>query len=205
MNTRHPSQTCSRSDGRWLADMTRHAFYTDFSRNVIRDKWQGFDAAFKEFDPSVCALMDNKWFDMLLNDTRIVRNGARVQLVQRNAVFILDESKKLGNFGAFVASWQGKDFADFLEYLHKHGDRLGDKRAQYFLREAGLDSYVLSFDALNRLSLEGVADKPPTSSKQRRAIQTAFDAWKEESGKSLTYISRLLAMSVQCDRQPRFT
>lgn len=113
--------------------------------------------------------------------------------------------KKLGNFGAFVASWQGKDFADFLEYLHKHGDRLGDKRAQYFLREAGLDSYVLSFDALNRLSLEGVADKPPTSSKQRRAIQTAFDAWKEESGKSLTYISRLLAMSVQCDRQPRFT
>lgn len=81
--------------------MTRHAFYTDFSRNVIRDKWQGFDAAFKEFDPSVCALMDNKWFDMLLNDTRIVRNGARVQLVQRNAVFILDELKETRKLWGF--------------------------------------------------------------------------------------------------------
>lgn len=195
----------ARSDDRWLADMTRHVFNAGFSRKVIRDKWQGFEAAFKRFDPSVCAMMDDDWFDMLLKDPRIVRNGARIRSVPRNAVFILDETKRHGSFGAFIAAWQHKDFADFLEYLRKYGDRLGDKTAQYFLREAGVDSYVLSFDVLKRLSLEGVADTPPASSKQRRAIQNAFDGWKEESGKSLTYISRVLAMSVESDRQPRFT
>ena len=195
----------ARSDDRWLADMTWHVFNAGFSRKVIRDKWPGFEAAFKGFDPSVCAIMDDDWFDMLLKDPRIVRNGARIRSVQRNAMFILDETERHASFGAFIAAWQHKDFADFLDYLRKHGDRLGDKTAQYFLREAGVDSYVLSFDVLKRLSLEGVADTLPASSKQRRAIQNAFDGWKEESGKSLTYISRVLAMSVESDRQPRFT
>ena len=111
--------------------------------------------------------MDADWFDMLLKDPRIVRNGARIRSVQRNAMFILDETERLASFGAFIAAWQHKDFADVLDYLRKHGDRLGDKTAQYFLREAGVDSYVLSFDVLKRLSLEGVADTLPASSKQR--------------------------------------
>lgn len=44
----------ARSDDRWLADMTWHVFNAGFSRKVIRDKWPGFEAAFKGFDRLCC-------------------------------------------------------------------------------------------------------------------------------------------------------
>jgi hypothetical protein len=41
-----------------------------------------------------------------------------------------------------------------------------------------------------------VVDKPPTSKKALAAVQAAFNAWAEESGRDLSQISRVLAMSV---------
>ena len=43
---------------------------------------------------------------------------------------------------------------------------------------------------------EGVVDKAPGSKSSMRAVQAAFNNWSEESGRSLTEISRVLAMSV---------
>ncbi|MEZ5872808.1 MAG: DNA-3-methyladenine glycosylase I [Nitratireductor sp.] len=193
----------ARPADRWLSEMTRHVFNAGFSRKVIREKWPEFETAFYGFDPRRCAAMSDAWLDELMKDTRIVRNGARIQSVQRNAVFVLDEVERHGSFGAFLASWKPADFTKLLIYLQRNGDRLGDKTAQYYLRETGVDAFVLSFDVLKRLSLEGVTDKLPTSHTQREVIQRAFDTWAAQSGKSLTYISRVLAMSVESDRVPR--
>jgi len=88
---------------RWLSDITKNVFRAGFSRKVINDRWDGFEAAFKGFDLHKCASMGDDWLDELLKDTRIVRNGARIQSVQRNAVFILEEMENHGSFGVFLS------------------------------------------------------------------------------------------------------
>ena len=49
---------------------------------------------------------------------------------------------------------------------------------------------------VDRLIAEGVIDKQPTSKKALADIQSAFNVWMEQSGRSLTEISRTLAMSL---------
>jgi len=51
-------------------------------------------------------------------------------------------------------------------------------------------------DVTTRLIVEGVIDKPATSKTALRVVQAAFNTWMEQSGKSLTEISRVLAMSL---------
>jgi 3-methyladenine DNA glycosylase Tag len=191
-------------DDRWLSDITKNVFRAGFNRNIINDKWPHFEKAFAGFNPQRCAMMDDDWFDALLKNVNIVRNAKRIRSVQHNAMFVLDQSAKHGSFGAFLAGWEPEAFAELMEFLRSRGSRIGDKTAQYMLREAGVDGYILSFDVVKRLSLEGIADKVPTSRTRRLKIQAAFDQWREQSGKSLTYISRVLAMSVESDHQYRF-
>jgi 3-methyladenine DNA glycosylase Tag len=78
----------------------------------------------------------------------------------------------------------------------KKGSRLGGNTGQYFLRFAGIDSFILSQSVVNRLIAEGVVDKAPTSAKDKAALQAAFNAWRAQSGRSLTEISRILAVSI---------
>jgi len=47
-----------------------------------------------------------------------------------------------------------------------------------------------------RLIAEGVIDKNPTSKTAMKQVQAAFNVWQDESGRSLTEISRVLALSV---------
>ena len=79
--------------------------------------------------------------------------------------------------------------------LKKRGSRLGGA-AQFGLRFMGRDGWILSNDVVARLVAEGVIDKPPTSRKAMAAVQSAFNAWRAESGRSLTEISRVLALSI---------
>ena len=64
------------------------------------------------------------------------------------------------------------------------------------MRFIGRDDFILSRDVNARLTGEGVTDRPATSGTALRAIPGAFDIRMDRSGRSLTEISRVLAMSV---------
>ncbi len=49
---------------------------------------------------------------------------------------------------------------------------------------------------MNRLVAEGIIAKAPTSARDKAAVQSAFNTWKAQSGRSLTEISRVLALSI---------
>ncbi|MCP3673883.1 MAG: 3-methyladenine DNA glycosylase, partial [Gammaproteobacteria bacterium] len=83
-----------------------------------------------------------------------------------------------------------------LDLLHKRGSRLGKLTSQYFLRGIGKDSFVLSRDVIAALLNARVLDKPPTSKADFRSTQEAFNEWSDESGRSLSEISRVLGMSI---------
>ncbi|MBM7069544.1 DNA-3-methyladenine glycosylase I [Actibacterium sp. 188UL27-1] len=182
-------------EDRWLSAMTRGVFQAGFNWSVIDAKWDGFEAAFKGFDVDRCAMMSEDWFDQLITDTRIVRNGTKIQSVRANAVFVT-ELRAEGGVGAVIGGWPSRDFVGLLARLKTDGSRLGGTTAQYMLRSLGVDTFLLSTDVVARLVAEGVIDKPPTSKKAMAAVQTAFNTWADQSGRSMAQISRTLSMSV---------
>lgn len=183
-------------DDRWLSAMARGVFQAGFSWKVIEAKWPGFEEAFEGFKPGRVLFMADEGIDRWLNDTRIVRNGHKIRSVVENAAFVMDLASEHGSAGKFFADWPDEDFAGLLEVMKTRGSRLGGTTGQYLLRNMGKSSYILSRDVVARLIAEGVVDKNPTSKRDMAAVQSAFNAWSAESGRSLTEISRVLALSL---------
>jgi hypothetical protein len=44
---------------------------------------------------------------------------------------------------------------------------------------------------------EKVIDRSTASKRDREAVQSAFNAWRDQSGRSLTEISRILAFGIE--------
>ena len=81
-----------------------------------------------------------------------------------------------------------------------HPLRLRDKRqALPQRRDLGKPAFVTSQDVVAALIREGVLDRPPGGKRDLAAIQEAFNAWSGQSGRNLTEISRILAMSIGAD------
>ena len=186
----------AKKDAQFLAGMAKAVFSSGFSWEVIEKKWPGFEIAFDKFDPRKVAAYGDDKIDALLKDTRIVRNGAKVMATVENARFIVETSKKHGSFGKFLASWPKTDQVGLMDHLKKNASRLGGSTVQYVLRFEGGDAFILSGDVVKALIREGVVTKEPTSKKDLAAVQAAFNEWREESGRPVREISRILALSV---------
>ncbi|QPH53650.1 DNA-3-methyladenine glycosylase I [Pontivivens ytuae] len=184
-------------DDRWLSAMTRAIFQAGFNWKVVDSMWPGFETAFRGFDVGHCAMMSDERLEELTSDTSIVRHGAKIRAVRENAAFLQELAQEHGQpAGVVIARWPAEDYVGLLAMLKKRGTRLGGTTAQYMLRFMGRDSFILAQDVVARLEAEGVIDGPATSQKAQRAIQAAFNEWAAQSGRSLTEISRTLAMSI---------
>lgn len=184
-------------DDRYLAMMARCVFNSGFNWKVIEHKWQGFEEAFHGFNPRGLAHMAPEKWDALGEDTRIVRHQAKILSVLANAHFIMEVAEEHGSFAGFFAEWPASDQIGLLEYLKKNGSRLGGNTGMYFLRFMGKDSFILSRDVIGRLQASGLEIKDnPTSKKDRKLIQKAFNRWHEESGLPYTHLSRIVGFSI---------
>ena len=197
--SREPAEIAAIPDDRVLAEMTRRIFYAGFSSKVIDAKWDAFEAAFDGFDPHTCAFMTEERFDALMQDRGIVRNGAKIRAVQINAQFILDLKSEHGSASRFLAGWPDSDYVGLLEVLKKRASHLGGDAAGRFLRAIGKPAFITSPDMVAALIREGVVDRPPGGKRDLGVIQAAFNQWSSESGRDLTAISRVLAMSIGGD------
>ncbi|MBX3478839.1 MAG: DNA-3-methyladenine glycosylase I [Caulobacter sp.] len=190
------AELAAMADDRWLSTMSRCVFQAGFSWSVVDKKWPGFEEAFWGFDPARCRAMDDEAFDGLLKDTRIIRNGAKVRSVARNAALLMDLAAEHGSAARCFADWPAEDYAGLLNLLKTRGDRLGGGAGAMSMRFMGRDGWVLSPDVVKALIGAGVIDGPPGSQKSMKAIQAAFNAWAAESGAPFAHISRTLALSV---------
>ena len=87
-------------------------------------------------------------------------------------------------------------YVDLLATLKKRGSRLGGTSGQYFLRSMGVPSLILTRDVVRALIQEGVIDKEPTSKLALAKVQDAANQLMAQSGRDLTTVSRVLALSV---------
>ncbi|MBS0411265.1 MAG: DNA-3-methyladenine glycosylase I [Proteobacteria bacterium] len=182
-------------DDRWLAQMSKCVFQAGFNWKVIDNKWPGFEAAFHAFDPTLNAAMSDDEFDAHLKDTRIVRNAQKVLSVRANAQFVVDLAREHGSAARFFAEWPDDDFVGLLQVMKSRASRLSGETAARFFRFMGRPSFITSLDVTAALIEAGVIDKPPSSRKDLQAVQAAFNAWGAQSGRNLTEMSRVLAMS----------
>lgn len=182
-------------EDRWLAQLTKCVFQAGFNWKVIEAKWDGFEEALKGFDVGACAFMEDDWFDSLLGDKRVVRNGTKLATIRENASFLMD-LREQGGAGAVLGGWPSTDYIGLLEMMKAKGSRLGGSTSQFALRFMGRDGWLLSADVTSRLIAEGVIDKPATSKTAMRAVQAAFNEWMDQSDYGLTQISRILATSL---------
>jgi 3-methyladenine DNA glycosylase Tag len=130
------------SDDRMLSEMTKRVFSAGFAWSVIETKWPGFEKAFLSFNPARLSFQPDDFWDGLLSDTRIVRNGAKIQSVRENAAFVQEIAREHGSFGKFLAKWPSSDQIGLLDLLAKRGSRLGGNTGQMFLRFVGWDGFV---------------------------------------------------------------
>jgi 3-methyladenine DNA glycosylase Tag len=198
---RPPAEVASTPDDRILAEMTRRIFYAGFSSQVIDDKWPAFETGFDGFDPNFCGFMSEAHFDGLMQNRGIVRNGAKIRSVQVNAQLILELKAEHGSAGRFFAEWPDADYVGLLDLLKKRGSHLGGDAAARFLRAIGKPAFITTADMVTALIEAGVVDRPPSGKRDLAAVQSAFNLWSVESGRDLTAISRVLAMSVDA-REP---
>jgi 3-methyladenine DNA glycosylase Tag len=176
--------------------MTRAVFRAGFSWKVIDAKRDGFEEAFEGFEPQRWAMMRDQDLSRLVKDTRIVRHEKKILSVSDNARLLCELADEHGSAASAFARWPSTSYVELLEMIKKRGSRLGGTSGQYFIRSMGKDSVVFSRDVCAALIDAGVVDNAPTSKRDLRAVQAAFNQWMEESGRPLTHLSRILALSI---------
>ena len=189
------SEIAAVPDHRYLAGMTKCVFNAGFSWKVVEQKWDGFEQAFLGFEPRRVVALNDEDLDALMHNAQIIRHGQKIRATRDNARFVLDLAEEHGSAGRFFADWPNDDIVGLWAFLKKRGSRLGGASGQYFLRFAGIDTPIMSRDVVAALIREGVVDKNPTSQRDLKAVQAAFNAWHAESGRGLAEISRVLAVS----------
>jgi len=184
-------------DARYLAQMTRCVFNAGFHWRVVTTKWPDFELAFHGFDLGELLTKSPDEWEAYVEDTRIIRNWQKIQTVFHNAAMIDSIAEEHGSFGQFFADWPVQDQVGLMIYLKKEGSRLGGQTCQYFMRFIGKDSFITSGDTITALIANGIdISEKPTSQRDLRRIQEAFNHWQDESGLPMTSISRILSYTV---------
>ncbi|WGD52355.1 DNA-3-methyladenine glycosylase I [Bradyrhizobium sp. CB1650] len=192
-----PKRLAKLGDDRILAEMTKRVFCAGFAWSVIETKWDGFEDAFLRFQPAELTFQPEDFWENLMRDARIVRNGAKIMSVRENAAFVQEIAKEHGSFGKFLTKWPSSDEIGLLDLLAKRGNRLGGNTGQMLLRFVGWDGFVTSRDVVACLRGAGLDIAEEVKSKGDLAkVQAQFNAWAEETGLPYTHLSRICALSV---------
>jgi len=183
-------------DDRWLAEMAKSVFRAGFNWTVVENKWPDIEAAFEGFDPVVVAGWSDEQLEALLKDPRVIRQWRKLKAIRHNAHYVVELAEEHGSAGRYFADYPATNYVGLLDDLKKRGSYLGGTSAQYFLRMMGKDSFILSNDVVAALKREKAFDGTPTSKSSLKSIQSAFNHWVDDGGKSLTRVSRVLAFTV---------
>lgn len=184
-------------DDRYLSMMTRCVFRAGFVWRIIDHKWTGFESSFVNFNPLAIAHFSDDRLEELAQDTNIVRNFTKIVATRNNAGFVLDQQRRFGSFAKFIAQWPSNEISGLWLELKKQGSRLGGNTGPMMLRGMGKDTFLMTKDVCDALINHGFIDKfSPHSQRDLKNVQVIFNSLQEESNRSLSQISRILAWTV---------
>ena len=180
---------------RFLAEFTRKVFQSGFVWRVVNQKWDGFEEVFWNFDVERLLMMPDDMLERKAQDPKIIRNHSKVKTVRDNAAMIAEtERREDQRFGRFIADWPQEDIVGLWLYLKKNGSRLGGNTGPYALRALGVDTFMLTQDIEGFLRSYKIVEGGVSSKKSLLAAQSFFNDLRAESGRSLSELSRIVAM-----------
>ncbi|PKH86057.1 DNA-3-methyladenine glycosylase I [Colwellia sp. Bg11-28] len=184
------------TDDRVLAAFTKQIFKSGFVWRVVENKWPDFEEHFFNFNIEKMLMMPEEMLERKAADPKIIRNYNKVKTIKANAQMMFDISlEKNISFAQFINDWPSEDIIGLWAYLKKHGQRLGGNTGPYALRLLGKDTFILSSDVEAYLRAQQIIDGGLQSKKSLTAIQAHFNKLQNESGYSLTQLSRLIAFA----------
>lgn len=184
------------ADSDILAAMSMKIFQSGFVWRVVENKWPGFEEVMWGFEPKKLALASDEQIERMAQDKRIIRNHTKVKAVRENAYYIKTIAKRHGSFAQFIADWPVTDITGLWLELKKNGCRLGGNTGPYFLRSIGKDTFLMTRDVVAYLIGQNIVTKQPSSQKDLKAVQSAFNQWQQESRRSMAQISRIISCSI---------
>lgn len=104
---------------------------------MIATKWDGFRAAFENFDVRRVAQFDEGDIDRLGRDERILRSPKKIRATVKNAQTILELDAQYGSFSAYLRSFA--DYASFERDFRKRFKFMGAMNVWYFRFRVGED------------------------------------------------------------------
>lgn len=183
------------NDAQYLSQISRRIFRAGLRHAMVDAKWPAFEEVFAGFKPRAVAMMSDEALEALTHDERIIRHFGKIKAVRHNAMWVLDIVTEHGSFGQWLADWPSDQIVSLWAQIKKGGTQLGGQSAARFLRMVGKDTFLLTDDVVAVLKAEGVVDKMPTSQRDLKKVQAAFNVWQRQSGRSLAEISRILSFT----------
>jgi 3-methyladenine DNA glycosylase Tag len=141
--------------------------------------------------------MPDEALEKLLGDSRLIRHWGKLKSVRDNAAAMLAIAEEFGSFGAWIGTWPGANIVGLWDALADRFSQLGGNSGPMFLRMVGKDSFVLSLSVVAGLKRWADMPKPPKNRAERALAQACFNAWAAETGRPLSQLSMILALSVE--------
>ncbi len=183
------------SDDRILSAFTKQIFKSGFVWRVVENKWPDFEESFFNFNIEKILMMPEEMLEKKAADPKIIRNYNKVKTIKANAQMIFEQQQNGSSFAEFIANWPSSDIIGLWAHLKKQGQRLGGNTGPYALRLLGKDTFILSSDVEAYLRAQKIIDGGLQSKKSLTAVQAYFNQLQQESGYSLTQLSRLIAFA----------
>ena len=183
------------TDDRYLSLMSRRVFRAGIRHAVVDDRWPAFEEVFRGFEPGAVRAMSDEELEGLMKDERLIRHWGKIRATRDNAAAMERVAEEFGCFGDWLADWPASDIVGLWAELAARFRQMGGNSAPRFLRMAGKDSFVLTPDVARGLNRAGAWEGKPSGKRARAAVQAAFNAWAEESGRPLSHISVTLAIA----------
>jgi 3-methyladenine DNA glycosylase Tag len=182
-------------DDRYLSQMSLRVFRAGLKHSLVDAKWPAFEEVFAGFDPRRVRAMSDEAMEKLLGDARLIRHWGKFKSVRDNAAAMLSVSDEFGGFGAWIGTWPGNNIVGLWEALAARFSQMGGNSGPTFLRMVGKDTFILSPSVVAGLK-HWAGITPPKNKGDRAAAQGVFNAWAAETGRPLSQLSLILALSV---------
>ncbi|MFH0261625.1 DNA-3-methyladenine glycosylase I [Vibrio barjaei] len=180
-------------EDRWLSAFSMKVFQSGISWKVVRNKWPNFEEHFFQFRIDPLLMLSEEQWEQKAQDPKIIRHMTKVMSIPANASMIQAARYEHESFSKMVADWPKESIVELWAHLKKHGARLGGNTGPYALRQLGVDTFILSNDVEGYLRNTNIIDSGRGTKRAMNAANKAFMEWHQESGRSLSEISQIIA------------
>lgn len=187
---------CAIPDDRIFSLLTRRIFRAGLKHALVDAKWPAFEQVFFGFDPEAVQEMSDEALEALMQNPAIIRHFGKLKATRDNAMMMVELAAEHGSVARLIADWPETEIIELWALLKKRGKQLGGNSAAYFLRMLGKDTFMLTDDVIIALKAQGVIERKPGTQRELKQVQAAFNTLREQSGRPLCQISRLLAHSI---------